>query len=56
MVEGGNAIYKDSRGRASLMAEQGIKFLDVGYSGGIWGLTDGYCLMVGGEPEAFQLV
>lgn len=56
VVEGGNSNYKDSMRRASLMSEQGIKFLDVGTSGGIWGLRDGYCLMVGGEPEAFQLV
>jgi len=51
IIDGGNSYYKDSVRRASWLAEQKIDFIDAGTSGGIWGLTVGYCLMVGG-PEA----
>jgi len=51
VVDGGNSYYKDSVRRAAALAERGIDFIDAGTSGGIWGLTVGYCLMVGG-PEA----
>jgi 6-phosphogluconate dehydrogenase len=54
IVDGGNSNYKDSVRRAAALAERGLLFLDVGTSGGVWGLTEGYCLMVGGEPEAFR--
>jgi 6-phosphogluconate dehydrogenase len=54
VVDGGNANYKDSMRRGQSLARRGIDFLDVGVSGGIWGLRDGYCLMVGGKREAFQ--
>jgi 6-phosphogluconate dehydrogenase len=54
VVDGGNSNYKDSMRRAEKLADGGIHFLDVGTSGGIWGLTEGYCLMVGGEQEAFR--
>ena len=54
VVDGGNSNYKDSMRRAGKLANGGIHFLDVGTSGGIWGLTQGYCLMVGGELEAFR--
>jgi len=54
VVDGGNSNYKDSMRRAAALAEKGLFFLDVGTSGGIWGLKEGYCLMVGGEPEAFR--
>ena len=50
-VDGGNAFYKDSIRRASFLKQKGIHFLDVGVSGGIWGLTEGYSLMIGGEKE-----
>jgi 6-phosphogluconate dehydrogenase len=53
-IDGGNSYYKDSMRRAAALAGKGIEFLDVGTSGGIWGLREGYCLMVGGSAEAFQ--
>lgn len=54
IIDGGNSNYKDSMRRARTLAEKGIVFLDVGTSGGIWGLKEGYCLMVGGDAEAFR--
>jgi 6-phosphogluconate dehydrogenase len=54
IIDGGNSNYKDSMRRASALAEKGISFLDVGTSGGIWGLKEGYCLMVGGDIVAFH--
>ena len=54
LIDGGNSYYKDSMRRASVLSEKNIYFLDVGTSGGIWGLKEGYCLMVGGEVTAFQ--
>ena len=56
VIDGGNANYKDSMRRAAELKERGIYFLDAGTSGGIWGLAEGYSLMVGGEKEAFDLV
>jgi 6-phosphogluconate dehydrogenase len=53
LIDGGNSNYRDSRRRAAALAKKGIEFLDVGTSGGIWGLKEGYCLMVGGDKEAF---
>ncbi len=52
LVDGGNSNYKDSMRRAAYLAERGIDFVDSGTSGGIWGLAEGYSLMVGGRPEA----
>jgi len=54
IVEGGNSNYQDSLRRAEALRGKGIHFLDAGVSGGIWGLTEGYCLMVGGEEAAFR--
>jgi 6-phosphogluconate dehydrogenase len=54
VLDGGNANYKDSMRRGEKLAEHGIDFMDVGTSGGIWGLTEGYSLMVGGKNETFQ--
>ena len=54
VIDGGNANYKDSMRRAEKLAESGITFLDSGTSGGIWGLTEGYSLMVGGDRAAFD--
>jgi 6-phosphogluconate dehydrogenase len=51
IIDGGNSYYKDSVRRAAWLAERKIDFIDAGTSGGIWGLTVGFCLMVGG-PEA----
>ncbi|MSQ14456.1 MAG: decarboxylating 6-phosphogluconate dehydrogenase [Dehalococcoidia bacterium] len=53
VIDGGNSNYEDSIRRAAGFKVRGIHFLDVGTSGGIWGLKEGYCLMVGGEKEAF---
>jgi 6-phosphogluconate dehydrogenase len=49
IVEGGNSMYKDSQRRAARLKESGIGFVDAGVSGGIWGLENGYALMLGGE-------
>jgi len=49
IVEGGNSMYKDSQRRAAWLADSGIGFVDAGVSGGIWGLENGYALMLGGE-------
>ena len=54
IIDGGNANYKDSMRRASELEEQGMSYLDAGTSGGIWGLKEGYSLMIGGDEEAFQ--
>ena len=54
IIDGGNSNYKDSMRRAATLSEKGIVFLDVGTSGGIWGLKEGYCLMVGGDIETFR--
>ncbi|PKO92491.1 MAG: 6-phosphogluconate dehydrogenase (decarboxylating) [Betaproteobacteria bacterium HGW-Betaproteobacteria-1] len=51
VVDGGNSNYKHSMRRGQFLAEHGIGFMDSGTSGGIWGLENGYCLMVGAEPE-----
>lgn len=55
VIDGGNANYHDSVRRARWLAEQRLYFLDVGTSGGIWGRERGYCLMIGGESEAFRV-
>jgi 6-phosphogluconate dehydrogenase len=55
LVDGGNSDYKDSKRRAEDLGKIGIRFLDSGTSGGIWGLENGYCIMVGGDREAFEL-
>jgi 6-phosphogluconate dehydrogenase len=54
IIDGGNSNYKDSVRRAAALKERGISFLDSGTSGGIWGLKEGYSLMVGGDPETFR--
>jgi 6-phosphogluconate dehydrogenase len=51
IVDGGNSHYKDDQRHAAELAEKGIGFVDVGVSGGIWGLENGYALMVGGAPD-----
>lgn len=53
VIDGGNSNYHDTVRRAGMLAELGIELLDCGTSGGIWGLEHGYCLMVGGSPDAF---
>jgi 6-phosphogluconate dehydrogenase len=54
IIDGGNTYYKDDIRRADQLAEKGVKFVDAGVSGGIWGLKSGYCLMIGGEKEICQ--
>jgi len=54
VIDGGNSNFRDSLQRAEALKAQGIEFVDVGTSGGIWGLELGYCLMIGGSPAAFQ--
>ena len=56
VIDGGNSYYKDSMRRAAACLEKGIVFLDIGTSGGVWGLEEGYCMMVGGEGDAFQRI
>ncbi|MBD0317605.1 MAG: decarboxylating 6-phosphogluconate dehydrogenase [Thermoleophilia bacterium] len=56
VVDGGNSNFRDSQRRHALAGEHGIRFLDAGVSGGIWGLEVGYCLMVGGDPDAVEIV
>jgi 6-phosphogluconate dehydrogenase len=53
-VDGGNSYYVDDIRRARELEERGIHYLDVGVSGGVWGLERGYCLMIGGEREAVE--
>ncbi len=54
IIDGGNSNYKKSMSRAAALQEQGISFLDVGTSGGVWGEENGYCLMIGGENAAVE--
>ena len=54
VIDGGNAFYRDSQRRAALLGGRGIGFLDAGVSGGVWGLEEGYGLMVGGARADFE--
>ncbi len=54
LVDGGNSYYHDDIRRSSELRERGIRYLDVGTSGGVWGLERGYCLMIGGDPAAVR--
>jgi len=56
IVDGGNSNYHDSQRRAALVAVHGLRYMDAGTSGGVWGLENGYCMMVGGDPEAVKLL
>jgi len=56
VIDGGNSNWKDSKRHAQEAAEHGLKFLDIGVSGGVWGLTEGFGIMVGGEADAFAHV
>ena len=51
LIDGGNSNYKDSVRRAAALKERGLSFVDVGTSGGIWGLTEGYSMMIGGDEH-----
>ena len=54
VIDGGNSNYKDSIRRAETLAGKGLSFLDAGTSGGIWGLSEGYSMMIGGDEAAFK--
>ena len=54
VIDGGNSYYRDDIPRAAELKRDGIHFVDVGTSGGVWGLERGYCLMIGGEDEPVQ--
>ena len=54
IIDGGNSHYQDGIRRADALSERGLHYMDVGTSGGVWGLERGYCLMVGGDAGDFQ--
>ena len=54
LIDGGNSYYVDDMRRASQLQPKGIHYVDVGTSGGVWGLERGYCMMVGGETDAVK--
>ena len=56
IIDGGNSFYKDSIARGQRVAAAGLHYQDCGTSGGIWGLMNGYCLMIGGEREIFDRI
>ena len=54
LIDGGNSNFKDTQRRARMLAEKNIKYVDCGTSGGIWGLAEGYSMMVGGDEAAVE--
>ncbi|MFL9584235.1 phosphogluconate dehydrogenase (NAD(+)-dependent, decarboxylating) [Stenotrophomonas sp. AB1(2024)] len=56
VIDGGNSYYKDSMRRAAQLLEEGVTYLDCGTSGGVWGLQEGYSLMIGGDAAASERV
>lgn len=56
VVDGGNSNYKDTQRRGAMLAQSGIGLVDIGTSGGVWGLENGYCLMAGGERDNIELL
>jgi 6-phosphogluconate dehydrogenase len=56
IIDGGNSNYKDSARHAAQLEPKGIEFLDCGTSGGIWGISEGYSLMIGGKPEIVEVM
>ncbi len=54
LIDGGNSKWTDTKRRAEELAAKGFNFLDCGTSGGVWGLKNGYCMMIGGDEKAFQ--
>jgi 6-phosphogluconate dehydrogenase len=56
VIDGGNSYFKDDVRRAKVLAQKGIRYVDVGTSGGVWGIERGYCLMIGGEKQAFEIL
>ena len=56
VIDGGNTFYKDDIRRAKALREHGVRYVDVGTSGGVWGLERGYCMMIGGDKDAVDLL
>ncbi len=54
VIDGGNSYFRDDIRRAATLREKGMRYLDVGTSGGVWGLERGYCMMIGGDRDAFE--
>ena len=54
IIDGGNTFYKDDIRRGKALAAKGLRYIDVGTSGGVWGLARGYCLMIGGDTDAVK--
>jgi 6-phosphogluconate dehydrogenase len=54
IIDGGNTLYKDDLRRAGELAASGMNYADVGVSGGVWGLKEGYCLMMGGDKKTYR--
>ncbi len=54
LIDGGNSFFEDDIRRAQMLKGKGIRYVDVGTSGGVWGLERGYCMMIGGDEEAVQ--
>ncbi|AMB80469.1 MULTISPECIES: phosphogluconate dehydrogenase (NAD(+)-dependent, decarboxylating) [Pseudomonas] len=54
IIDGGNTFYKDDIRRSRALAEKGLQYVDVGTSGGVWGLERGYCMMIGGDTEVVK--
>ena len=55
LVDGGNSYYRDSMRRALALSQQGLRYIDAGVSGGVHGLENGYCLMLGGTPKSIEI-
>ncbi|HEY1287264.1 MAG TPA: decarboxylating 6-phosphogluconate dehydrogenase [Burkholderiales bacterium] len=55
LIDGGNSYYRDSMRRALALSQQGLRYIDAGVSGGVHGLEQGYCLMLGGTPKSIEL-
>jgi 6-phosphogluconate dehydrogenase len=55
LVDGGNAFYRDSMARALELSQRGLRYVDAGISGGVHGLANGYCLMLGGTPKSIEI-
>ena len=56
IIDGGNTFYRDDIRRAKELRKKGVSYVDVGTSGGVWGLDRGYCMMIGGDSEAVERI
>lgn len=56
IIDGGNSLYKDDIERAKELKQQNINYMDIGVSGGVWGLANGYCMMCGGDKKVFDYI